>query len=223
MKMMEGAFFSASWNTCARTTRSQAWWAWISGRCFSEFCALAVPRAPLPQDTRSAQAPVLHSPQVNLTWSLPVKQPSQTLALRRLDSDSPASLLMISGPLMMTKKAPVSLATARAMRVLPEPGGPYSRIPCGGWGKVGEQCSVCHHRIHAHATAAQLALHAALQPRPSWTSCVQQAGCVPTQLALSPTLGGLTPMVLNSWGWRRGSSTSSRIWASCLRTPPTSS
>lgn len=51
--------------------------------------------------------------------------------LRRLDSDSPASLLMISGPLTMTKNAPVSLATARAMSVLPEPGGPYSRMPCG--------------------------------------------------------------------------------------------
>mmetsp|Transcript_21029 Transcript_21029/g.62761 ORF Transcript_21029/g.62761 Transcript_21029/m.62761 type:complete len:265 (+) Transcript_21029:520-1314(+) len=45
-------------------------------------------------------------------------------ALRRLDSDSPAILDMISGPLMRKKKAPVSLATARAMSVLPEPGGP---------------------------------------------------------------------------------------------------
>mmetsp|Transcript_16282 Transcript_16282/g.55295 ORF Transcript_16282/g.55295 Transcript_16282/m.55295 type:complete len:265 (+) Transcript_16282:954-1748(+) len=45
-------------------------------------------------------------------------------ALRRLDSDSPAILLIISGPLMRKKKAPVSLATARAMSVLPEPGGP---------------------------------------------------------------------------------------------------
>ena len=53
-------------------------------------------------------------------------------ALRRLLSDSPASLLMISGPLMRKKKAPVSLATALAMRVLPVPGGPYSSIPRGG-------------------------------------------------------------------------------------------
>ena len=45
-------------------------------------------------------------------------------AFRRLDSDSPASLDMISGPLIRKKNAPVSLATARAMRVLPEPGGP---------------------------------------------------------------------------------------------------
>mmetsp|Transcript_17400 Transcript_17400/g.55889 ORF Transcript_17400/g.55889 Transcript_17400/m.55889 type:complete len:294 (+) Transcript_17400:973-1854(+) len=74
-------------------------------------------------------------------------------ALRRLLSDSPASLDMISGPLIRKKNAPVSLATARAMSVLPEPGGPYRRMP----------------------------------------------------------FGGLTPMVLNSCGWRRGSSTSSRI------------
>jgi len=40
------------------------------------------------------------------------------------DSDAPASLDMISGPLIRKKNAPVSLATARAMRVLPEPGGP---------------------------------------------------------------------------------------------------
>ncbi len=47
-------------------------------------------------------------------------------AFLRLDSDSPASLDMISGPLIRKKKAPVSLATARARRVLPVPGGPYS-------------------------------------------------------------------------------------------------
>ncbi len=35
--------------------------------------------------------------------------------------------------------------------------------------------------------------------------------------------GGLTPMVLNSAGCLRGSSTSSLICAICLRTPPTSS
>ena len=45
-------------------------------------------------------------------------------ALRKLDSDSPASLDMISGPLIKKKKAPVSLATARAIKVFPLPGGP---------------------------------------------------------------------------------------------------
>mmetsp|Transcript_11539 Transcript_11539/g.31076 ORF Transcript_11539/g.31076 Transcript_11539/m.31076 type:complete len:265 (+) Transcript_11539:963-1757(+) len=45
-------------------------------------------------------------------------------ALRRFVSDSPASLDMTSGPLIKKKKAPVSAATARAMVVLPEPGGP---------------------------------------------------------------------------------------------------
>mmetsp|Transcript_63071 Transcript_63071/g.167230 ORF Transcript_63071/g.167230 Transcript_63071/m.167230 type:complete len:213 (+) Transcript_63071:802-1440(+) len=45
-------------------------------------------------------------------------------ALRRLDSASPAILDMISGPLIKKKKAPVSFATALAMRVFPLPGGP---------------------------------------------------------------------------------------------------
>ncbi len=54
---------------------------------------------------------------------------------------------MIYGPLIKKKKAPVSLATALAINVLPDPGGPYRSTP----------------------------------------------------------LGGLTPNVLNSWGWRKGS------------------
>mmetsp|Transcript_3097 Transcript_3097/g.8451 ORF Transcript_3097/g.8451 Transcript_3097/m.8451 type:complete len:231 (-) Transcript_3097:802-1494(-) len=45
-------------------------------------------------------------------------------AFLKLDSDSPASLDMISGPLMRKKKAPVSFATALAIKVLPLPGGP---------------------------------------------------------------------------------------------------
>mmetsp|Transcript_25488 Transcript_25488/g.53020 ORF Transcript_25488/g.53020 Transcript_25488/m.53020 type:complete len:306 (+) Transcript_25488:815-1732(+) len=53
-------------------------------------------------------------------------------ALRRLLSLSPAILLMISGPLIRKKNAPVSLATARAMSVLPVPGGPYRSTPRGG-------------------------------------------------------------------------------------------
>ena len=35
-------------------------------------------------------------------------------------------------PLMRKKKAPVSFATARAIKVFPVPGGPYSKIPRGG-------------------------------------------------------------------------------------------
>jgi hypothetical protein len=54
-------------------------------------------------------------------------------AFRRLLSDSPAIFDIISGPLMRKKKAPVSLATARAIRVFPVPGGPYMRIPRGGF------------------------------------------------------------------------------------------
>lgn len=45
-------------------------------------------------------------------------------AFLRLLSDSPANLLIISGPLIKKKKAPVSLATALAIKVLPVPGGP---------------------------------------------------------------------------------------------------
>mmetsp|Transcript_83845 Transcript_83845/g.242185 ORF Transcript_83845/g.242185 Transcript_83845/m.242185 type:complete len:236 (+) Transcript_83845:1082-1789(+) len=45
-------------------------------------------------------------------------------ARRRFPSASPAIFDIISGPLMRKKKAPVSLATARAMSVLPLPGGP---------------------------------------------------------------------------------------------------
>lgn len=52
--------------------------------------------------------------------------------LRRLASDSPASLDMISGPFSRKKYAPVSAATARAIMVLPEPGGPYINTPRGG-------------------------------------------------------------------------------------------
>ncbi|GMS81473.1 hypothetical protein PENTCL1PPCAC_3648 [Pristionchus entomophagus] len=86
-------------------------------------------------------------------------------AFLRLDSDSPASFDMISGPESRKKNAPVSLATARAMSVLPVPGGPKRRMP----------------------------------------------------------RGGLIPIALNSWGWRRGSSTISLIMASCFLTPPISS
>lgn len=35
-------------------------------------------------------------------------------------------------PLIRKKKAPVSFATARAIRVFPVPGGPYNKIPRGG-------------------------------------------------------------------------------------------
>jgi hypothetical protein len=53
-------------------------------------------------------------------------------ALRRLDSASPAILDITSGPLIKKKNAPVSFATALAIRVFPEPGGPYSKTPLGG-------------------------------------------------------------------------------------------
>lgn len=39
-------------------------------------------------------------------------------------------------PLIRKKNAPVSFATARAIRVLPVPGGPYNKIPRGGWKQI---------------------------------------------------------------------------------------
>lgn len=50
-----------------------------------------------------------------------------------IPSASPAILLIISGPLIKKKKAPVSLATALAIKVLPEPGGPNNNTPLGGF------------------------------------------------------------------------------------------
>mmetsp|Transcript_22947 Transcript_22947/g.47940 ORF Transcript_22947/g.47940 Transcript_22947/m.47940 type:complete len:307 (+) Transcript_22947:1078-1998(+) len=52
-------------------------------------------------------------------------------AWRRLASLSPPLRAMISGPLMMTTCAPVSSMRALAMRVFPQPGGPWRRTPLG--------------------------------------------------------------------------------------------
>ncbi|KAF8182770.1 hypothetical protein K438DRAFT_1430053, partial [Mycena galopus ATCC 62051] len=45
---------------------------------------------------------------------------------------------------------------------------------------------------------------------------------VPGGLNIRILQGGLIPVDLNSCGWQRGSLTSSRIWAICLRHPPIS-
>ena len=58
---------------------------------------------------------------INCVW---VKLLFNESPFLKLLSDSPAILLMISGPLMRKKNAPVSLATALAMSVFPVPGGP---------------------------------------------------------------------------------------------------
>ena len=57
-------------------------------------------------------------------------------ALRKISrtarSDSPTYMLISSAPLMAIKFKLASVATALAVRVLEQPGGPYSRIPfCG--------------------------------------------------------------------------------------------
>lgn len=79
--------------------------------------------------------------------------PTLARALRRLLSDSPASLDMISGPLMRKKKAPVSLATARAMSVLPEPGGPVCRQEDET--RVRFRCALRQRRAHIRDGAGQ--------------------------------------------------------------------
>lgn len=53
-------------------------------------------------------------------------------AFLRFPSASPAILDIIYGPLIKKKKAPVSFATALAIKVFPEPGGPYNKTPRGG-------------------------------------------------------------------------------------------
>eukprot|EP01080_Neovahlkampfia_damariscottae_P006631 gene6631-gene10214 len=53
-------------------------------------------------------------------------------AFLKFASESPAIFDIISGPFINQKNAPVSLATALAIKVLPEPGGPYIKIPFGG-------------------------------------------------------------------------------------------
>ena len=53
-------------------------------------------------------------------------------AFLKFPSASPAIFDIIYGPLIKKKNAPVSLATALAMRVFPDPGGPYKRTPLGG-------------------------------------------------------------------------------------------
>lgn len=53
-------------------------------------------------------------------------------AFLRFPSASPAILDIISGPLIKKKKAPVSFATALAIKVFPEPGGPNNKTPLGG-------------------------------------------------------------------------------------------
>lgn len=123
------------------------------------------------------------------------------VTFRRLDSDSPAILDMISGPLMRKKKAPVSLATALAISVLPEPGGPYSSTP------------LHHHRQWVSQEAGGWSCVAAARgmegARDGWRVVSYR--------------GGLTPRVLKRVGCRRGSSIISRICAIWRRHPPMSS
>jgi len=53
-------------------------------------------------------------------------------AFLKFPSAYPAIFDIIYGPLIKKKNAPVSLATALAISVFPEPGGPYNKTPLGG-------------------------------------------------------------------------------------------
>lgn len=54
-------------------------------------------------------------------------------AFLKFPSAYPAIFDIISGPFIKKKKAPVSLATALAISVFPDPGGPYNNTPRGGF------------------------------------------------------------------------------------------
>src|SRR5438132_244418 len=73
--------------------------------------------------------------------------------MRTAFSDSPTHFDMTSGPLMEMKFASDSVATAFARSVLPEPGGPYRRIPRGGRMPIRLKASGSFNR---HATRVNL-------------------------------------------------------------------
>ena len=88
-------------------------------------------------------------------------------ATRNLYSDSPANMLMISGPLIRKKQQAASLATARAISVLPVPGGPYSSIPRGGY------THVQRYKLHTNTPSiVSMFYHAVPSPLPSIVSVV---------------------------------------------------
>jgi hypothetical protein len=66
------------------------------------------------------------------SFQLLQKPINNKITFLRFPSASPAIFDIISGPLIKKKKAPVSFATALAIKVLPDPGGPYKRTPFGG-------------------------------------------------------------------------------------------
>lgn len=133
---------------------------------------------------------------------------------------SPASLDMISGPLMRKKKAPVSLATALqeagrggacqqgAMWEAPawhppaptdsDPP-PCNQVPCNHV-RVSGTPSIQRPSPEPSPRALPVTTHRAMRVLPE-----------PGGPYSRMPLGGFTPMVLNSCGWRSGSSTSSRI------------
>lgn len=102
MKMMAGAFFSASSKAFLRLD-SDSW----------EF------------EGEIGRGSVGNDGQFERAWETATYAEKTPLL-------TPAILLMISGPLIKKKKAPVSLATALAISVLPVPGGPNMRTPRGG-------------------------------------------------------------------------------------------
>lgn len=53
-----------------------------------------------------------------------------------------------SGPLTAIKFEPASVASALAINVLLQPGGPYNRIPFGGRMPIRSNASGCYNRWH---------------------------------------------------------------------------
>src|ERR671932_3949 len=66
----------------------------------------------------------------SMTVAVRYRRASRKIRLM-LRSDPPSHLSRISGVRISRMVAPISLASALASIVLPVPGGPYIRIPCG--------------------------------------------------------------------------------------------
>ncbi len=129
-------------------------------------------------------------------------------AFLRFPSASPAILDIISGPLIKKKKAPVQLATALAIRVFPDPGGPQSKTPRGGltpnvlksWGCLSGNsiisliAAICflHPPISSQPTSSSFSSSSLLMGSPSVQSIVLGA-TIPYSL-------GSVATILNSTG-----------------------
>lgn len=51
--------------------------------------------------------------------------------MKKIKNNKMNTMLSSSGPFTLIKFIPVSFATALASKVLPHPGGPHNKTPCG--------------------------------------------------------------------------------------------